>query len=98
MRREFGQKLVERGPSWFRMWDGFAHGDGWFDILWMLNEDLEPLAAEAEKAPAARSKSYKSNRDSADFVSPIGITAAGGTHSYYVRLQAEKEQLKTVSN
>jgi hypothetical protein len=56
MRREFGQKLVERGPSWFRMWDGFAHGDGWFDILWMLNEDLEPLAAAAEKhRPPVRS-------------------------------------------
>jgi hypothetical protein len=59
MRKELEQKLVERWPSWFnvngdpletRMADGFAHGDGWFDIVWRLCEDLEPLAAEAEKA------------------------------------------------
>jgi hypothetical protein len=59
MRRELEQKLVERWPSWFnihgdpletRMADGFAHGDGWFEIVWRLCEDLEPLAAEAEKA------------------------------------------------
>jgi hypothetical protein len=59
MRRELEQKLVERWPSWFkvngdpcetRMGDGFYHGDGWFDIVWRLCEDLEPLVAEAEKA------------------------------------------------
>jgi len=32
------------------MADGFAHGDGWFDIVWRLCEDLEPLVREAEKA------------------------------------------------
>jgi hypothetical protein len=46
-------------PSWFnvtgnqreiRMADGFAHGNGWFNIVWKLCEDLEPLVAEAEKA------------------------------------------------
>lgn len=59
MRKELEQKLVERWPSWFnvkgstyetRMCDGFAHGDGWFEIVWRLCEDLEPLVAEAEKA------------------------------------------------
>ena len=59
MRKELEQKLVERWQSWFnvtgdprktRMADGFVHGDGWFDIVWRLSEDLEPLAAEAEKA------------------------------------------------
>jgi hypothetical protein len=59
MRRELEQKLVGRWPSWFhvtgnqgetRMADGFAHGDGWFNIVWRLCEDLEPLVAEAEKA------------------------------------------------
>jgi len=58
MRRELEQKLVERWPSWFnvtgnqretRMADGFAHGNGWFNIVWRLCEDLEPLVAEAEK-------------------------------------------------
>ena len=59
MRSELEQKLVERWPSLFnvngstyetRMVDGFAHGDGWFEIVWRLCEDLEPLVAEAEKA------------------------------------------------
>src|SRR6266851_818626 len=59
MRSELEQRLVERWPSWFnvtgdqlqtRMADGFAHGDGWFNIVWRLCEELEPLVAEAEKA------------------------------------------------
>jgi hypothetical protein len=29
---------------------GFEHDDGWFDILWRLCEDLEPLVAEFELA------------------------------------------------
>jgi hypothetical protein len=58
MRSELDQKLVERWHSWFnvtgdqrenRMADGFAHGDGWFNIDWKLCEDLEPLIEEAEK-------------------------------------------------
>jgi hypothetical protein len=59
MRSELEQKLVEHWPSWFnatgdqretRMADGFAHGDGWFNIVWRLCEDLEPFVMEAEKA------------------------------------------------
>ena len=58
MRKELEQKLAERWPTWFnlhgdarqtRMADGFSHGDGWFDILWRLCENLEPLVTEAEK-------------------------------------------------
>jgi len=29
---------------------GFTHDDGWFDILWRLCEDLEPLVTEFEEA------------------------------------------------
>jgi len=29
---------------------GFLHDDGWFDTLWQLWEDLEPLVAELEQA------------------------------------------------
>jgi hypothetical protein len=59
MRSELEQRLVERWPSWFavdgdpletRMADGFAHDDGWFDIVWRLCEELEPFVMEAEKA------------------------------------------------
>ncbi|MGB7848541.1 MAG: hypothetical protein WBL63_23210 [Candidatus Acidiferrum sp.] len=57
VKEELEQKLAQRWPSWFtgdprqtRMAEGFVHGDGWFEILWRLCEDLEPLVAEAEKA------------------------------------------------
>jgi len=57
MRKALEQKLVERWPTWFNTGDdirhtlmsfGFAHGDGWFDILWRLCGDLEPMVAEFE--------------------------------------------------
>jgi hypothetical protein len=58
MRKELEQRLVERYPTWFdtggdirhtlMSW-GFTHDDGWFDILWRLCEDLEPLVAQFEK-------------------------------------------------
>jgi hypothetical protein len=57
MNKELEQKLVERWPTWFNtggdirctaMPRGFEHGDGWFDILWRLCEELEPLVAELE--------------------------------------------------
>jgi hypothetical protein len=58
MRKELEQRLVERWPTWFNtggdirctaMPRGFEHDDGWFDILWRLCEDLEPLVAQFEK-------------------------------------------------
>src|ERR1700722_4469921 len=58
MRKELQQRLVERWPAWFNtggdirhtaMARGFEHDDGWFDILWRLCEDLEPLVAEFEQ-------------------------------------------------
>jgi hypothetical protein len=57
MRKDLEQKLVERWPTWFRvngdiretlMPLGFQHLDGWFNIVWRLCEDLEPLVAEVE--------------------------------------------------
>jgi hypothetical protein len=57
MRKELEQKFVERWPTWFHidgdisqtlMSFGFEHGDGWFDIVWRLCEELEPLVAEVE--------------------------------------------------
>jgi hypothetical protein len=59
MQKHLEQKLVERWPAWFNtegdirctaMARGFEHGDGWFDILWRLCEDLEPLVTEIERA------------------------------------------------
>ena len=59
MREELEQKLVERWPTWFNikgdfrhtaMPRGFTHDDGWFDIVWRLCEDLEPVVTEMEQA------------------------------------------------
>jgi hypothetical protein len=59
MRKDLEQRLVERWPTWFNtggniletaMPKGFEHADGWFDILWRLCKDLEPLVAEFEAA------------------------------------------------
>ena len=33
---------------------GFEHGDGWYDILWRLCADLEPLVMELEKESGER--------------------------------------------
>lgn len=59
MNKALEQKMVERWPTWFNTegdvretampW-GFTHDDGWFDLLWRLCEDLEPLVAEFERA------------------------------------------------
>jgi hypothetical protein len=58
MRKALEQCLVEWWPAWFNtkgdirhtaMPRGFTHDDGWFDILWRLCEDLEPLVAEFEQ-------------------------------------------------
>jgi hypothetical protein len=59
MQKELEQHLVEQWPTWFNtggdsrhtaMTRGFEHGDGWFEILWRLCVDLEPLVTEMERA------------------------------------------------
>jgi hypothetical protein len=63
MRRELEERLARRWPSWFGlaggpvsnpMARGFQHGDGWFNILWRLCVDLEPMAMEIEKETGER--------------------------------------------
>ena len=58
MRKELEKKLVERFPTWFDvtgdvrrtlMRSGFQCGDGWFETLWRLCVDLEPLVTELER-------------------------------------------------
>jgi hypothetical protein len=59
MRKDLEQKLIKRFPTWFnpngdvrhtKMHFGFWHGDGWFNILWRLCVDLEPMVRKLEKA------------------------------------------------
>lgn len=63
MRKELEQKLARRWPNWFGlagnprsspMARGLEHGDGWFNILWRLCLDLEPLVAELGKETGER--------------------------------------------
>lgn len=65
MDKALEQRLVERWPTWFNTGGDvrhtliFTHGDSWFDIVWRLCEDLEPLVAEFEQEPGASLKSCK---------------------------------------
>ncbi len=63
MRKELEQRLVERWPTWFNTEGDFRHpgmtlgfrcDDGWFDMVWQLCENLEPLVAELEQATGSQ--------------------------------------------
>jgi hypothetical protein len=58
MRKNLEAKPTRRFPTWFNvngdvrhtlMSFEFQHGDGWFNILWRLCADLEPMVMELEK-------------------------------------------------
>ena len=62
MRKELEQRIINRWPAWFDvegnicatlMPRGFQHGDGWFDLVWKMCEDLEPLVPGREATSAA---------------------------------------------
>jgi hypothetical protein len=63
MRKELEQKLVKRFPSWFNVNGDLRHtpmpfafrcGDGWFNILWRLCVELEPVVTELEHETGER--------------------------------------------
>ena len=63
MRKELEEKLVKRFPSWFNvngdarhslMPFGFQCGDGWYNILWRLCVDMEPMVIGLEKETGER--------------------------------------------
>jgi hypothetical protein len=58
MRKELEQELANRWPRWFdmegdpretAMYRGFEHGDGWFDLVWRLCEQMEEVVDEGER-------------------------------------------------
>ena len=58
MRKEFEDKLVNRWPGWFDldgdpyltcMPRGFEHGDGWFDLIWRLCEQIVEVLDDGEQ-------------------------------------------------
>jgi hypothetical protein len=63
MRKELEERLTKRFPTWFsvngdarhtQMPFGFQCGDGWFEILWRLCADLEPMVTKLEKKTGTR--------------------------------------------
>ena len=58
---------------------GFQCGDGWFDILWRLCVDLEPLVAELEK-------------ETGDRFEVVQVKQKVGTLRFYVSHHAEPHQ------
>ena len=58
MRQELEEKLVKRFPTWFGVNGDSRHslkpfvfqcGEGWFNLLWRLCVDLEPIVTELEQ-------------------------------------------------
>jgi hypothetical protein len=58
MRNDLEQKLANRWPTWFGlegdphqtcMARGFQHGDGWFNLVWRLCEQIEEVVDEREQ-------------------------------------------------
>jgi len=51
MNPDLTKRLADRWPTWFDVHGDIRHtlmpfgfpGDGWFDLIWKLCEDLEPL-------------------------------------------------------
>jgi len=87
MQKELEQKLIERWPTWFNtagdirhtaMPRGFTNDDGWFDILWRLCGDLEPLVTEMERT------GRKQVRRMPTTVQPPLPTSATGNHASYL--------------
>jgi hypothetical protein len=57
MRKELELKMANRWPGWFDlngdprrtlMRFGFAHGDGWFDLVWQLCEQIEQVVDQGQ--------------------------------------------------
>ena len=64
MRKELEEKLIKRFPTWFSVNDDarpslafpFRCGDGWFETVWRLCVDLEPMVPKVEQE---RGESFK---------------------------------------
>jgi hypothetical protein len=61
--KELEEKLARRWPGWFdlagtlmtsAMARRLACGDGWFEVVWRLCVDLEPMVTELEKEAGQR--------------------------------------------
>jgi hypothetical protein len=94
---ELEQKLTARWPTWFNvsgdirntlMPRGFQHGDGWFDLLWRLCVDLEPLVREFERQAG---KSFEVLTVKQKFGS-LRFRPIGGSDLIWTRIAAAQEE------
>jgi hypothetical protein len=82
MKAELEKKLVDRWPKWFDVRGSISHtlmpfgfpGDGWFDLIWKLCEDLEPLVGLDFEVIQVKEK-FGGLRFYADFNGPVSDQA-----------------------
>lgn len=101
MRKELEQKLAARWPNWFGlagnprlspMARGFEHGDGWFNILWRLCVDLEPMVTELEKETGERFEAVQVKEK----LGALRFYVSHHTDAIYERIvEAQKESSRT---
>ncbi len=91
MHEELEQKLFRRWPAWFDV-QGFEHSDGWFDILWRLFADLQPLVDELEGG-GSRSFTVVRVREERG---GLRVYVNDGTDAMWERIEAaQQESLRT---
>jgi hypothetical protein len=94
MNKELSQKLVDRWPKWFDvngsiqhtlMPFGFECGDGWFNLIWKLCEDLDSLVPDNFEVVQVKEK-----------FGGLRFYIDNGSDAIYDRIgQAEDESFKT---
>lgn len=87
MREELERALFVRWPGWFDI-QGFEHGDGWFDILWRLCVDLEPLAEGLEGEGNPPFEVVRVREEGGG----LHVYVNGGTDAICERIEAAQEE------
>lgn len=95
MSPENQQKLYTAFPQLYRgrfrplceslMSYGFCCGDGWFDLVWMLSEDIENLARAEGRHP-----------DSDDWPEAVQVKQKFGSLRFHLRSNSDSEQMRTL--
>ena len=93
MRKELEEKLARRWPTWFDLAGtpmmratarGFECGDGWFEVVWRLCSDLEPLVTELEKETGERFEVLQVKEK----LGTLRVYASHQTDAIYWRIEA----------
>jgi hypothetical protein len=99
MTKELELKIVNRWPAWFDMKGdvrrtlmpfGFAHGDGWFNIIWNLCEDIERILPKPDKIQQVEDKLDNAPKQ----FEVIQVKQKFGSLRFYYNLKDAKFNLK----